>query len=121
MKSSPQVPEILLSVLRIERFSVVTEPIGIIAIVAILSPTMAAFSILIPRKYGSISPVLPRGLKIGCLTKWLPCRTPVSLWEPPRKSESRGPIILDFLSRSTKPAGRRTYRSRKTMLTVSAQ
>ena len=42
MKSSPPVPDILCSVLRIERFSVVTEPTGIIAIVAILSPMMAA-------------------------------------------------------------------------------
>jgi hypothetical protein len=32
MKSSPPVPDILLSVLSIERFSVVTGPIGIMAI-----------------------------------------------------------------------------------------
>ena len=38
MKSSPPVLDILRFVLRIERFSVVTGPIGIIAIVAILSP-----------------------------------------------------------------------------------
>ena len=42
MKSSPPVPDIVCSVLRIERFSVITGPIGIIAIIAILSPMMAA-------------------------------------------------------------------------------
>ena len=39
MKSSPPAPNILRSVLRMERFNVVTRPIGIIAIVAILLPT----------------------------------------------------------------------------------
>ena len=60
-KSSVPFPDILRSVLRIERFNVVTGPIGIIAIVAILSPDMVACSIdmvacsiLIPQKYGSI-------------------------------------------------------------------
>ena len=38
MKSSSPVPDILRSALSIDRFSVVTGPIGIIAIVAILSP-----------------------------------------------------------------------------------
>ena len=42
MKSSPPVSDILCSVLRIVRFSVVTGPIGIITIVAILSPTMVS-------------------------------------------------------------------------------
>jgi hypothetical protein len=36
MKSSPPIPDILRSVLSTERFSVVTGPIGTIAVVAIL-------------------------------------------------------------------------------------
>ena len=39
MKSSPPAPNILRSVLTMERFNVVTRPICIIAIVAILPPT----------------------------------------------------------------------------------
>src|SRR6266446_5173562 len=40
IKSSPPVPDILLSVRRIERFSVVIGPTGIMSIVAISSPNI---------------------------------------------------------------------------------
>jgi len=54
------VPDIILSVRRIERFSVVVGPTGIISIVAIFFPQhMAAWETSNPRKYGSVNPVAP--------------------------------------------------------------
>ena len=53
-------PDIILSVRRIERFSVVVGPTGIISIVAIFFPQhMAAWETSNPRKYGSVNPVAP--------------------------------------------------------------
>src|SRR6266446_5737115 len=59
IKSSPPVPDILLSVRRIERFSVVIGPTGIMSIVAISSPTIRQLRGIVLRKYGPIKPIAP--------------------------------------------------------------
>src|SRR6266849_6560846 len=59
IKSSLPVPDILLSVRRIERFNVVTGPTAFMSIVAISSPNMAAWETSIPRKHGPINPIAP--------------------------------------------------------------
>ncbi len=59
IKSLPPVPDIPLSVWRIDRFNVVIGPIGIIGMVAICSPDIRHLGTSIPRKYNSINPVAP--------------------------------------------------------------
>ena len=57
IKSSPPEPDISLSVRRIERFSVVTGPTGIMAIVAIVPPTYLSLEDSFPESQGRINPV----------------------------------------------------------------
>src|SRR5438445_5780094 len=52
-------PDILLSVRRIDRFSVVIGPTGIMSIVAILPPTYGSLGDIVLRKYGPINPIAP--------------------------------------------------------------
>src|SRR6266481_9811346 len=59
IKSTPPVPDILLSVRRIDRFSVVIGPTGIMSIVAILPPTYGSLGDIVLRKYGPINPIAP--------------------------------------------------------------
>src|SRR6266481_3223013 len=59
IKSSPPVPDILFSVRRIDRFSVVIGPTGIMSIVTILPPTYGSLGDIILRKYRPINPIAP--------------------------------------------------------------
>ncbi len=94
IKSSPPVPDILLSVRRIERFNVVTGPTAIMSIVAISSPTYGSLGEIDSPKTTGLSTRLRR-MSHFCLGRHVVRDGATPKWRPTRvaNAQSSGSLV----------------------------